>query len=107
MWSRWDGHSWEKPIPNPLNFLGHFVTDDDGVMTGFSWVSGAKLMRSKDNGITWEGENLGQIGNGTTILFDYRYLYETKQIRFQCVQLATGEKTGTVKVFTVQFGNKY
>ncbi len=102
---RWNGHSW-GPVPNPLNFLRHFATDDDGVMAGFSWRAGepgAKLMRSKDNGITWEGENVGQIGNGTTIAFDHRYLYETKRIRFQIVQLPAGQKTGTVKVFTAQF----
>jgi hypothetical protein len=103
IWSRWDGQQW-KQTSNPLDFLGRFLTDDDGVMTGFSWAGGpgAKLMRSTDNGITWTKENIGQIGNGTTFSFDYLYFYNTKQIRFQCVDLPKGEKTGTVKVYTVR-----
>lgn len=97
-WSRWDGKSWER-MPNPLGFLGHFVTDDDGVITG---VSAGKLMRSTDNGKTWKSYKMNT-GNNTSLSFDMRYLQETKQIRYQCMSIDKGSKTGTMKVFTVKF----
>lgn len=95
-WARWTGTSWSK-IKNPVDFLGHFVTDDAGVISA---ASGGKFMFSKDNGKTWTTFGVS-VGNNTSVCFDYRHLYTTRQIRFQSMHIDTGLTTGWVKVFTI------
>lgn len=100
-WARWDGHSWTRQR-NPVDFFGHLVTDDDGVITA---AAGGKLVRSVDNGKHWSTvlETVGKTGNSTALSFDSRFLYDTKQIRFQTMNIPMGKSIGTMKVYTLSY----
>lgn len=95
-WSRWTGSYWKK-VSNPAGFLGHFVTDDAGLITA---VSGGKFIFSKDNGSTWTSFS-ANVGNDTSVSIDARHLYTTHQIRFQSMNVASGASTGTMYVYTL------
>lgn len=92
--SRWrPGDGWSDAEEFPASFPARFVTDDRGVITA---VGSGSLYRSSDGGRTWRRYS-AEIGSASACIFDYPYLAQTGQLRYQA------QSGGMVRVYTARF----
>jgi hypothetical protein len=101
-WSLWrPGMGWSAPAKLPFEFIpARILTDVNGIITAVDGHN--KLHRSFDNGISWLPYHVETLGIHSTN-FDYTYLLETGNLRFQTYSTTYGK----VKVWTVGFeGNR-
>jgi len=89
--------SWSVPLKLPFEYIpARILTDASGMLTA---VDGSnKLHRSFDNGQSWLPHSVETLGIHS-INFDYNYLQDSGNLRFQTYSTTTGK----VKVWTVGF----
>jgi hypothetical protein len=100
-WSLWrPGVGWSAPAKLPFEYIpARILTDAKGILTAVDGQN--KLHRSFNNGISWLPYHVETLGIHSTN-FDYTYLLETGNLRFQTYSTTTGK----VKVWTVGFAGK-
>jgi len=97
-WSLWQpGIGWSPPVKLPFEHIpARILTDGKGTLTA---VDGNNMLhRSLNNGISWLPYPVETRGIHS-INFDYSYLLETGNLRFQTYSTTNGK----VKVWTVSF----
>lgn len=93
-WCFWQkGMGWSAPTGFPATFPARFVTDCNGVVTA---VGGRTFSRSFDNGATWQTYTV-ETGHTQNTIFDYRYLAERGDLRYQTCQ------KGMMEIWTARF----
>jgi hypothetical protein len=97
-WSLWHpGISWSAPGKLPYAYIpARILTDAKGILTAVDGHN--KLHRSFDKGATWLPYTAETVGIHSTN-FDYSYLFDTGNLRFQTYSTTTSK----VKVWTVEF----
>ncbi|MGD8664989.1 MAG: BNR-4 repeat-containing protein [Desulfobacterales bacterium] len=97
-WSVWRPEiGWSDPLKLPFEAIpARILTDSKGVLTAVDGHN--KLHRSHNNGISWQAYVVETLGIHSTN-FDYPFLSETGNLRFQTYSTTTGK----VKVWTVEF----
>jgi hypothetical protein len=97
-WSLWRPEKgWSAPVKLPYEYLpARILTDANGIVTAVDGHN--KLHRSFDNGQSWQAYHVETLGIHSTN-FDYSYLLNTGDFRFQTYSTTTGK----VKVWTVGF----
>jgi hypothetical protein len=100
-WSLWHpGAGWSAPAKLPYEYIpARILTDANGIVTAVDGHN--KLHRSFDNGQSWQSYHVETLGIHSTN-FDYAYLLNTGDFRFQTYSTTTGK----VKVWTVGFTGK-
>lgn len=93
--STWDGTAWTTRKTFPSDFPATAVTDRNGIISAIA--PGDKIIRSLDNGDTWKSY---AIPSGGYTIFDYSFLADTTELRFQTVG------NDTVKVWTARFSTE-
>ena len=97
-WSLWRPEiGWSQPLKLPFESIpARILTDANGTFTAVDGFN--KLHRSYDNGLSWRPYHVETLGIHSTN-FDYPYLADTGNLRFQTYSTTTGK----VKVWTVEF----
>jgi BNR repeat-containing family member len=97
-WSLWrPGLGWAAPARLPFESIpARILTDANGILTAVDGHN--KLHRSFDNGQSWLPYRVETLGIHS-INFDYNYLQDSGNLRFQTYSTTTGK----VKVWTVGF----
>ena len=97
-WSVWHpGIGWSAPLKLPFDAIpARILADAKGVLTAVDGHN--RLHRSYNNGTSWRAYPAETLGIHSTN-FDYPYLAETGNLRFQTYCTSTGK----VKVWTVDF----
>lgn len=97
-WSSWQpGIGWSAPMKLPFDSIpARILTDANGILTAADGHN--RLHRSFNKGISWQPYPVETLGIHSTN-FDYAYLLETGNFRFQTYSITTGK----VKVWTVGF----
>jgi hypothetical protein len=97
-WSLWrPENGWSQPLKLPFDSIPtRILTDANGIITAVDGRN--KLHRSYNNGLSWQPYSVETLGIHSTN-FDYPYLAESGNLRFQTYSTTTGK----VKVWTVGF----